>query len=115
MVQTVELENHTYYSDGRLWSKKYKKFLKPQLLQRSQNHHYVWGKGGYPAYKINGKYEKIHRLQAKYFLPNPNPKEFNCVLHLDDDQMNWQLSNLTWGDQKLNMQMYTERKMNESK
>ena len=116
MVQIVELEenpDYLLYSDGRMWSKKYKKFLKPQLIRRSQNMRYVWGRGGYPAYNINRKIMKIHRALAKYFVHNPNPEAFKCVLHYDDNPMNWQLSNICWGDLKMNMQMWAaNRKKN---
>jgi hypothetical protein len=51
----------------------------------------------------NGKYinKKIHRLVAKYFVPNPhNYKEVN---HKDEDKTNNCASNLEWCNRKYNV------------
>lgn len=44
----------------------------------------------------------VHRMMAETFIDNPNNYPF--VLHLDDDPANYQLDNLAWGTQKMNMQ-----------
>lgn len=109
MVQIIELKenpDYLFYSDGRMWSKKFKKFLKPQLIRRSKNQRYIWGRGGYLAYNINRKILKIHRLLGQYFIPNPNPNEFNCVIHLNDRQEDNRLENLQWANHTINMQMF---------
>ncbi|MDA0778745.1 MAG: HNH endonuclease [Bacteroidetes bacterium] len=107
MTQQIELKenkNYILYSDGRMYSKRNKIFLKPQKPNRSVNDSYMWGKPTYPKYKINGKMMSIHRLLAKYFIPNPKKKPY--VLHLDDDIYNWNLSNLCWGTASENMHMW---------
>ena len=111
MVSRVELEentNYILYRDGRLYSKRSKKFLKPIQTKRSDNHRYAWGHTGYPKYSINCKLMSIHRLLGKYFIPNPENKPL--VLHLDDDCCNWNLNNLQWGTQEENMRMFHNRR-----
>lgn len=48
-------------------------------------------------YDDNGKVkcEKVHRLVAKAFLPNPENKR--CVCHKDNNKENNDVSNLYWG------------------
>jgi hypothetical protein len=52
----------------------------------------------------NGKTKKylVYRLMACEFIPNPN--NYPCVMHMDDDPTNNDISNLKWGTQKDNMQ-----------
>lgn len=45
---------------------------------------------------------QIHRLVAEYFIPNPN--NYPCVLHLDDDKTNNHYKNLAWGTYEMNSQ-----------
>lgn len=42
----------------------------------------------------NGKMFTIHRLIAKYFIPNPENKP--CVDHIDYDRGNFNVNNLRW-------------------
>ena len=108
MVQTVELEKHILYSNGRLYSKIHKRFLKPLTWKRSNNHRWAEGKISYPKYRINKKFVAIHRLVAKHFLPKKAHQ--NIVIHLDNDVTNYHLSNLAWSTQKINMQMFAEQR-----
>lgn len=48
----------------------------------------------------NYKTTKLHRLLAKYYIPNPN--NYNVVRHLNDDTLDWRLENLEWGTLKDN-------------
>lgn len=52
----------------------------------------------------------VHRLVAEAFVKNPNPQEYNYVLHLDDNPTNNIYTNLKWGTQKENCN--TERHIN---
>lgn len=67
-----------------------------------------WNRQGYPYVPLqcNGRSYKgfIHRLVALCFVENPNPEEFNIVMHKDDNPANFHYSNLMWGTQKMNMQ-----------
>lgn len=60
----------------------------------------ISGKSRYPYYGLmmnNGKKKNIniHVLLAKAFIKNPN--NLPVVRHLDDNKLNWNLSNLAWG------------------
>lgn len=46
---------------------------------------------------------RLHVLLAKAFIPNPN--NYPCVMHLDDDGFNYNLSNLQWGTISENTKM----------
>ena len=87
--------------DGRVWSYRSKKFLKP-------------GKdsGGYLQVQLynNGKrtFCLIHRLVAAAYLPNPdNLLEVN---HRDENKQNNAVSNLEWCDHSYNINYGTRNK-----
>jgi hypothetical protein len=46
---------------------------------------------------------RLHVLLAKAFIPNPN--NYPCVMHLDDDGFNYNLNNLQWGTISENTKM----------
>lgn len=46
---------------------------------------------------------RLHVLLAKAFIPNPN--NYPCVMHLDDNGFNYKLSNLYWGTISQNTKM----------
>lgn len=64
-------------------------------------------KYGYPIVYLTklGKTKtiKLHIILAKTFIPNP--KNYPCVLHLDDNKINFALTNLAWGTQSQNIKM----------
>ena len=65
---------------------------KEPKTQWSSNHGY--SKIPYMCIKINGKKEKVHRLVALTFIPNPENKPY--VDHIDTVSTNNQVSNLRW-------------------
>ena len=79
--------NYIIYNDGRIYSKKRNKDLKPILIN-----------GGYYAVCLsnNGKgdYKLIHRLVAEHFISNPEKLEE--VDHIDRDPANFKSANLRW-------------------
>ena len=78
--------------DGRVWSYKSNKFLKPELVR---GYYYV------SLYKEGkGKNFRIHRLVAEAFIPNPDNKP--QVNHLDENKLNNSVSNLEWATAKEN-------------
>ncbi len=62
------------------------------------------GTWGYPQVSlyIKGKMKtyKIHKLVAKYFIPNPN--NYRDVNHIDGNKLNNKISNLEWCTHKDN-------------
>lgn len=91
-----EKPNYIIYNDGRLFSIKSGKFIKPTAYT-----------GGYLRYHIyiDGKNTvyKVHRLVAKYFVHNPNPEIYNEVNHKDGNKTNNNADNLEWCDRKYNI------------
>lgn len=71
------------YSDGRIWSIKRQKFLKPSL------HH-----TGYSRVYIDKKDYRIHRLVAESFIPNPN--NFPIINHINEIKTDNRVENLEW-------------------
>lgn len=99
-------EDYLIYSDGRVYSEKTGKFLKPVNN----------GKGYLIIRLINCEVEKIcrvHRLVAEAFIPNPENKPF--IDHIDTDRSNNDISNLRWVTAKENSNNpITLKKLSES-
>lgn len=97
-MKSVEIKNYPsylIYEDGRVYSKKTKRFLK-QCLNR----------GGYFIVNLSKKGEKpkshrVHRLVAENLLP-PAPEDRKDVNHIDGDKTNNHVSNLEWSNKVLN-------------
>lgn len=91
ILQTELKEDSDYilFSDGKIYSKKTKTFLKGMV-----------DGSGYHCYclRTNGKswMPRTNRLVAEYFVKNPNPKEFTVVNHIDHNKLNNDMTNLEW-------------------
>jgi len=87
--------NYLVYEDGRVFSKKSRKMLKP-----SDDGH------GYMKVCLcnQGKVKtmKLHRLVALHYIPNPH--NYPEVDHIDRDKSNNDISNLRWADRYMNTQ-----------
>lgn len=83
-------------SDGKVWSLKNCKFLKPLLSGPKGKEYY------YVCLSKNGvkKNHKIHRLVAEAFIPNPN--NLPIVNHKDENKENNRIDNLEWVTSKEN-------------
>lgn len=86
--------NYLIYEDGRIWSNKTKKFLKPAYNER-----------GYASVELFNQYGSkrllIHRLVASAFLPNPS--NLPQVNHKDENPKNNVVDNLEWCSALYNM------------
>ena len=45
---------------------------------------------------------RLHRILAKAYIPNPN--NYPCVMHIDNNKLNYSLDNLRWGTESKNTQ-----------
>lgn len=81
-------------TDGKVYSTKTKKFLKPLQNEKDYLHVELW-------LNYKRKTAKIHRLVAETFLENPcGLKEIN---HKDGNKQNNHVSNLEWCTRSENM------------
>ena len=83
MEKYIFNNNYIIHSDGRVWSVRRKKFLKPGI-----------NSGGYKLVKLNNKCYNIHRLVAEAFIPNPN--NLQMVNHINSDKTDNRIENLEW-------------------
>ena len=85
--------NYLIYKDGKVYSKKSKKFLKAR--NNGKNYLFV-------SLCKNGKPKQfyIHRLVGIHYLPNPN--DLLEVDHIDRNRLNNDITNLRWISHKHN-------------
>lgn len=100
-MEINDYPNYLIYEDGRVWSKKNNKFLKPTKATR-----------GYFIIPLceNGKAKIffLHRLIAIHYIPNPNNKpEVDHINRITHDN---RIENLRWAtssEQKQNRDAYS--------
>lgn len=88
-----EYENYILFEDGRVLNTKNNNVVATQPNSRGYLTVNLWK---------HNKMKKfmVHRLLAQLFIPNPN--EYPCVNHIDQDKQNNTLSNLEWCTYKYN-------------
>jgi len=104
----MEINGYTeylIYEDGRVWSKKSNKFLKPTT-----------GGIGYKQVMLcnEGKHKRhsIHRLVALHYIPNTENKK--CVDHINRIKSDNRIENLRWATHSENQQNQSKRVDNKS-
>lgn len=92
-VDIKGFENYQITDDGRVWSKKNNKWLKPK-----NNNDYLIVR----LYRNNhSKFLLIHRLVAEHFIPNPDRKL--CIDHINTIRTDNRVENLRWCTAKENV------------
>ena len=110
---SVEYYNYIVYSDGTVYSKKRKRFLKGKI-DNVGYHVYALAIGDRFISNTNKKLSKMvyaHRLIAQLFLPNPNNLPY--VHHIDGNRLNNDVSNLKWVSFKQHSQYHTNKTQKE--
>jgi hypothetical protein len=96
-MKCMEIKNYNsylIYEDGRVWSKKTRRFIKQSL-----------NRGGYFILNLcrpnqKPKSHRVHRLVAEHFLPYM--EGLKDVNHIDGNKQNNHISNLEWSNKSLN-------------
>lgn len=90
------------YKDGRIYSKRFKKFLTPKLNWDGYHRIQIWK---------DGKCRMVswHRIIAETFIPNPENKPF--INHIDGNKQNNSVYNLEWCTQKENIEHAIKNKL----
>ena len=103
-MEIIGYENYLIYEDGRVYNKKYNRFLKPGT------------RAGYKQVELHkegkGKTHKVHRLVAEHYIPNPENKP--CVDHINRITTDNRIENLRWATVSENAQNRSFNKDNTS-
>lgn len=83
VIEQKDIGKHIVYSDGRVFGKRLKKFLKPIRCDR-----------GYERLDINGRRQRIHRIVAECFIPNPDC--LDQINHINGIRFDNRVENLEW-------------------
>ncbi len=94
-IRMEDFKNYSITKDGKVWSKKTKRFLKQTLCN-----------GYYVVKNSESKTRYVHRLMAITFLDNKN--NVNIVNHIDGNPLNNNINNLEWITQKDNINKSTK-------
>ena len=100
----INFENYQISDDGRVWSKKSNKWLKPIDVN---------GYKKASLYKNGKEYQRlVHRLVAEAFIPNPN--NYEEINHVNEDKSDNRVENLEWCTPSYNINYGTriERQIN---
>ena len=97
--QLIEYPDYFIYNDGRLYSKKSKRFLQGKIDNGYKMYALVSDKISKNTGRKLSKMLYAHRLVAEYFVPNPN--NYLYVHHKDNNKLNNNFDNLIWIDSQV--------------
>ena len=80
--------NYLIYPDGRVYNKKYERFVKTRKLK--EDYEIV------SLFNIKKCFMSVSRLVAKHFIPNPD--NLPLLRHKDGNTLNNHMNNLEWVD-----------------
>lgn len=89
-----EYKNYLVYEDGRIYSKRFNKFLTPKRNWDGYHRIQIWENG-------NCRMVGWHRVVAEAWIPNPDNKPY--VNHKNGDKTDNRVCNLEWVTQKENI------------
>lgn len=92
-MKEIGFPDYCITKDGDVYSLKVNRFLRPAKNGYNSGNYYFVHIYNAERKLIN---VTIHRLVAKMFIPNDNPKEKTHVNHIDGDKLNNSVSNLEW-------------------
>ena len=94
-MEIIGFENYLIYNDGRVFGKKYNKFLKPGTNRVGYKYVDLYNQG-------KRKTHTIHRLVAEHYIPNTENKR--CVDHINRIRTDNRIENLRWATDSENQQ-----------
>lgn len=92
--QFRDYSNYIIYSDGRIYSKRNKKFLTMKISHDGYGRTQLYKDKKYKNYNF-------HRVVAEVFIPNPDNKPF--VNHINGNKLDNRVENLEWCTQSENI------------
>ena len=104
-MEVIDYPSYLIYDDGKVFSKKRNKFLKPRINTHGYCHVVLFENS-------KQKNHSIHRLVAIHYIPNPDMKP--QVDHINRDKTDNRIENLRWATRSENQQNVGIRNTNTS-